>query len=273
MSADRRAAAVAGSYYPKEPEALRLAIAECLAEVPQEDRRCRACVVPHAGLLYSGKCAGAVFGRLAIPPTVVIVGPNHSGRLRSPGASLWRSGTFETPLGPVAVDETFGAVLERTCDRVAHDPLAHRAEHAIEVELPFLRVLAPASAIVPIVLAWDRWQDSRALAGALAAAVMSAAHDVLLIASSDFTHFESAESAGRKDRRALAAIERLDGRTLLEVCRRENITMCGRSAASVVVEAARQLGATAAEVVDYRHSGWVTGDDAMVVSYAGVLIR
>ncbi|HLA88849.1 MAG TPA: AmmeMemoRadiSam system protein B [Gemmatimonadaceae bacterium] len=272
MSDDLRRSAVAGLFYPADADALRAAVAECVAGVPGGQRRCRAGIVPHAALMYSGKCAGAVFARLAIPPTVVLVGPNHAALHRSPGASLWRSGAFETPLGPVPIDGAFAERLERASDLVAHDALAHRDEHALEVELPFLRVLAPDSAIVPLLLAWDRWAPCASLARALAQVVKDTPHDVLLVASSDLTHYESAERARAKDVLALAEIERADGRALLDACHRHDITMCGRAAAAVVVEAARQLGARAAEVVDYRHSGAVNGDDRRVVSYAGVLI-
>ena len=227
--------------------------------------------------MYSGACAGAVFGRVALPKTIVILAPNHTGLCESPGASLWRSGVFETPLGPVSIDETFAAALESTCDLVAHDPAAHRDEHAIEVELPFIAVCSPQSTIVPIVIDWSDWPRSEQLAAALfetATAVRDAgggADDVLFLASSDMTHYESVEVAARKDGLAFEAIEALDGCGLLDVCGREQITMCGRVPAAIVLEIARRLGATSAEVVDYRHSGLVTGSNRSVVSYAGVL--
>jgi hypothetical protein len=263
---------VAGSFYPRDADALRALVSECVAGVPAEGRRCVAVIVPHAGLVYSGRCAGAVFGRLAPPRLVVLVAPNHTGVCRSPGASLWRSGAFETPLGDVPVDAAFAEALEHECDLAAHDPAAHRDEHAIEVELPFLRVLAPEAAIVPVVLAWDDWPRCERLAGALAHAVRNTPGDVLLVASSDMTHYESAASAQRKDDLALACVRALDGQALLDACRREHITMCGRAPAATVLAAARQLGATRTEVVDYRHSGQVSGDFGSVVSYAGAIV-
>ncbi len=204
---------------------------------------------------------------------MVVMCPNHTGVWDARGgASLWGRGAFETPLGRVRVAEEFARALETRCRLVEHDPAAHLREHAIEVELPFLSVLSPGSAIVPLVLAWDDWARCRELADALAPLVAEWPADVMLVASSDMTHFESAERAAAKDRIALDAIERLDAEELLSACRRERITMCGRAPAAVAVEAARQLGATRAEVVDYRHSGMVTGDDSSVVAYAGVLI-
>lgn len=270
---DVRPAAVAGQFYPADAGELRALVERFLAEVEAEPARVRAAVTPHAGLIYSGGCAAQVFGRLEFPPVVVILAPNHSGLLGAPGgASLWARGAFETPLGPVPVAAEFAEALEGRCPLAAHDPSAHAREHAVEVELPFLALLAPDSAVVPIVLAWDDWERCKELADALAGLASEWPEDVLFVASSDMTHYESARSAERKDRIALAAIERLDGAGLLDACERQGITMCGRAAAAVAIEAARQLGATRAELVDYRHSGWVTGDDASVVAYAGLLI-
>lgn len=268
-----RPPAVAGQFYPHDPAALTRLVEECLRNVPREARRAPAAIVPHAGLVFSGHGAGAVFGRLALPRTVVILAPNHTGRCDSPGASLWRSGAFATPLGDVRVDEEFAGALEQACDLVAHDPSAHRSEHAIEVQLPFLQVMSPASAIVPIVIAGEDWARSERLAAALASLAGKAPATVTIIATSDMTHYEPARSAERKDRPALQAIERLDGHALLDICREQQLTMCGRAPAAIAIEAARRLGASHADLVDYRHSGLVTGDDSDVVSYAGVIVQ
>lgn len=267
-----RPPAVAGSFYPADPAELRAMVQRCVEAVPREQRVVRGAIVPHAGLVYSGRCAGAVLARLAFPPVVVILAPNHTGMAASPRAGLLARGAMATPLGAIEVDEAFGRALLKVCDLVEDDPLAHRREHAVELELPFLSVLAPASRVVPLVLSFDDWPRCERLAGALSRCVESWPDPVLLLASSDMTHYEPAAAAARKDRLALAAIERLDGRALLEVCRRERVTMCGRAPAAVVVEAARRLGATRGELLDYRHSGEVTGDDSQVVSYAGVVI-
>lgn len=269
---DLRPPAVAGQFYPADAGELRGLVAECLAGVPRDGRVCPAALLPHAGLVYSGRTAAAVLGRLALPPVVVILCPNHTGRLDSTGASLWARGGFATPLGVVPVAAAFASRLALECELVAPDAEAHRAEHAIEVELPFLQVLAPASAIVPIVIAWDDWRRSDRLAATLAAVARRWPEPILLLASSDLNHYEPATVGERKDRLALERIESLDGHGLLDLCRRERISMCGRAPAAIVLEAAKRLGATSAEVVDYRHSGWVTGDDGRVVGYAGVLV-
>ncbi len=274
MAADRttRRPAVAGQFYPDDPDELREIVSACLEDVPDEARHCHAAIVPHAGLPYSGRCAGAVFGRLRLPPVVVILAPNHTGVCRSPGASSWQRGVFDTPLGAVRIDETLADTLARASDLIAHDPAAHEAEHAVEVVLPFLQVRAPETRIVPLVIAWTDWPRSHALASALASVLSTWPSEVLLLASSDMNHHESARDTEIKDHAALDTIAALDGAALLATCARRHISMCGRVPAAIAIEAARQLGARTADVVDYRHSGEVSGDRSSVVSYAGVLI-
>ncbi len=268
-----RAPAVAGSFYPAAPAELRALLERLVTPIALTPRTVRAAIVPHAGLVYSGACAGIVFRNIALPPVVVVLAPNHTGRLGAPGgASAWMRGSFRTPLGTLCVAEGFLSALADRCKLVAHDPLAHSQEHAVEVELPFIQRLAPSATIAPIVLAWDEWSYCRELGAELAETVRSWPETVLLLASSDMTHYESAESCARKDRLALAAAEKLDGEELLAICERHHVTMCGRAPAATVLEAAKRLGATAAEVVDYRHSGLVTGDDSRVVAYAGVIV-
>jgi len=172
----------------------------------------------------------------------------------------------------VPVDAACAAQVAAATSLVAVDHEAHRGEHAIEVVLPFLQVLRSDARIVPLVLAWDRWEQARELGDALAGVVREAGEPVLLLASSDLNHYESAAVSEKKDARALEAVAALDGAELLSRCRRERISMCGRGPAAVVLAAARALGATRGDVVDYRHSGWASGDDSQVVGYGGVVI-
>lgn len=231
-------------------------------------------IVPHAGYIYSGPTAAAVFTRIVVPGLVVIVAPNHTGIGNADsGVSLWESGAFRTPLGEVPVDaDAATALLELSGGVVTVDHDAHRAEHAVEVELPFLQMVRADVRIVPLVLAWDAWQPARLLGEMLARLVKAAGEPVLLLASSDLNHYEPAAVSEKKDARALEAVTALDGEELLARCKRERISMCGRGPAAVVLAAAGVLGAKRAEVVDYRHSGWVSGDNARVVGYAGVVI-
>lgn len=274
-----RPPAVSGRFYPSDPTELRATVATLLADArkksgPTPPAPIRAVIAPHAGYIYSGPTAAAVFARTGIPGLVVILAPNHTGILEARGGvSLWEAGAFRTPLGDVPVDAGAAAGLsEVSGGMVAVDHAAHRTEHAVEVELPFLQMLRADVRIVPLVLAWDAWASAQLLADALARFVQAAGEPVLLLASSDLNHYEPASVSEQKDARALEAVTALDGAELLARCKREHISMCGRAPAAVVIAAARALGGTRAEVVDYRHSGWVSGDNARVVGYAGVVI-
>jgi len=269
---------VSGRFYPGAKPDLAATVAELLTAARADlgstpPAPYRAVLVPHAGYVYSGATAAAVFARVALPSLVVILAPNHTGVCRAPGgASLWEEGAFRTPLGDVPVDASCAAALRAASPLVGVDHEAHRAEHAIEVMLPFLQSLRSDVRIVPLVLAWDVWENARELGEALARVVREAQESILLLASSDLNHYESAAVSEQKDARALEAVTALDGAELLARCRRERITMCGRAPAATVLAAARALGATRAEVVDYRHSGWVSGDNSQVVGYGGVVI-
>ncbi len=269
-----RPPAVSGRFYPSDPVELRATVATMLADARANPATVRAIIVPHAGYIYSGRSAAKVFAQVAIPGLVIILAPNHTGISEAKGGvSLWEAGAFRTPLGDVPVDaEMAAALLEVSRGVVGVDHDAHRAEHAVEVELPFLQVLRADVRIVPLVIAWDAWEAARALGEILARLVTATREPVLLLASSDLNHYEPAQVSEQKDAQALEAIRGLDGAELLARCKRERISMCGRGPAATVIAAARALGAERAEVVDYRHSGWVSGDNARVVGYAGVVI-
>ena len=273
-----RPPAVSGRFYPSDPAELRATVATLLADartaVRPSDRPAVGVIAPHAGYIYSGPTAAAVFAHVTIPGLVIILAPNHTGISDAAGGvSLWEAGAFRTPLGDVPVDaELAQALLELSRGVVSVDHEAHRAEHAVEVELPFLKRLRSDVRIVPLVLGWDSWEPARQLGEILARLVRAAGEPVLLLASSDLNHYEPAAVSEEKDARALEAVQSLDGEELLVRCKRERISMCGRGPAATVIAAARALGATRADVVDYRHSGWVSGDNARVVGYAGVVI-
>jgi len=274
-----RPPAVAGRFYPKDPTELRATVATLLADARVESNHAvptpyHAVITPHAGYIYSGPTAARVFAAVTIPGLVVILAPNHTGVCEAEsGISLWESGAFRTPLGEVPVDADAAQALREISKgfiEIDHD--AHRSEHAIEVELPFLQLLRADVRIVPLVIAFDEWRPARVLAEMLARLVQAAGEPVLLVASSDLNHYEPAAISETKDEMALEPIRALDGEELLARCRRERITMCGRTPAAVALCAARDLGAKQAQVVDYRHSGWVSGDNERVVGYAGVVI-
>jgi MEMO1 family protein len=273
-----RPPAVSGRFYPADPIELRATVATLLADarkaVGPSGRPAVGVIAPHAGYIYSGPTAAAAFAQAAIPGLVIILAPNHTGISKAKGGvSLWEAGAFRTPLGDVPIDvEMAKALLEVSRGVVGVDHDAHRAEHAVEVELPFLQLLCADVRIVPLVIAWDTWDAARLLGEMLARLVNAAGEPVLLLASSDMNHYESAVVTEQKDAQALDAVRALDGADLLARCKREQISMCGRGPAAAVIAAARALGAERAEVVDYRHSGRVSGDNARVVGYAGVVI-
>jgi MEMO1 family protein len=266
---------VSGRFYPATGDALEREVRALLAPVEPvaHPAAARAAIVPHAGLVYSGLTAAHVIARLDLPRLVVVLAPNHTGRCRAPGGvSLWEAGAFATPLGDVAIAADLAEAVRAASPLVGVDHAAHLDEHAIEVELPFLQVRRRDVAIVPLVLAWDDWERAQRLGDALAGVVRAWGEPVLLLASSDLNHHESGSVTELKDAQALAAIVALDGAELLRRCRAERISMCGRAPVAVALAAARALGSVRAEVVDYRHSGWVTGDESRVVGYGGVVI-
>jgi AmmeMemoRadiSam system protein B len=267
---------VAGLFYPAQPAALLDAVTSLLdAAAPAgPPAPAVAAMAPHAGYVYSGGTAARVFAALEVPRRCIVLAPNHTGDGDAPqGGSVYALGVLGTPMGDVPVDETLAAALLAECSGLADDPAAHRREHAVEVELPFLLARRPDLTVVPVVLAWTDWPRTRGLGEALARVVAAAGEPVLLLASSDMNHYESAATAEHKDRLALAPLAALDGEGLLEATRRHRVSMCGRVPAAAVAHAARLLGAAAGVQVHYSHSGMVTGDASQVVSYAGVIFR
>ena len=274
MRAVRRPA-VAGRFYAATADAVEREVRSLLDPLKPiaHPAAARACIVPHAGYLYSGVTAAHVFARIDLPRLVVILAPNHTGLCHAPGGvSLWEEGAFATPLGEVPVAADLAEAVRAASPLVSADHAAHEQEHAVEVQLPFLQVRRSDVAIVPLVLAWDDWERARELGEAIARVVRAWSEPVLLLASSDLNHYESGSVTELKDAQALEAIRAMDGAELLRRCRVERISMCGRAPVAATLAAARRLGGTRAEVVDYRHSGWVTGDESRVVGYGGVVI-
>ena len=269
-----RRPAVAGRFYPGNPEDLR---AEAQAYLSQSKSNNQAavqaigCIAPHAGYVYSGHVAGAVFARLEIPERCVVLCPNHTGMGRA--LAILSEGAWETPLGEVPVDEELAGALKRQFPALHEDAAAHRAEHAIEVELPFLQLRQPKLQIVPIALGTGQFEVLEALGVALAEVVAAQAAAVLIVASSDMNHYESDAVTRVKDHRAIERILTLDPRGLFDVVTQQNISMCGFGPAVVMLTAARQLGAKSAELVKYATSGDISGDRNAVVGYAGVVVK
>ena len=265
-----RPAAVAGSFYPANPSALRTELNRCLSS---KGSRLEAlgCIVPHAGYVYSGAVAGAVYSRLERPETVILLGPNHTGRGRP--LSVLSQGRWETPLGPVAVAEPLAAALIESIPDLETDGEAHRLEHSLEVQLPFLLHLWPSVQIVPIVSGVDELSQLESLGSGLARVLMDLKPKPLIIASSDMNHYENDRVSREKDRLALDRILDLDARGLHDTVQANRISMCGYGPAVAMLTASCMLGAETAELIRYANSGEVTGDTDSVVGYAGVVVQ
>jgi len=266
--------AVAGRFYPRDPEELRAEVETYLSQgLTQDQPRVRAigCMVPHAGYMYSGHVAGAVFARVEVPERCIVLCPNHTGMGRA--LAILSEGTWETPLGDIPVDVQLARALRDLFPALNEDPAAHKAEHAAEVELPFLQTRQPHLSFVPITLGTGQLEVLEQLGMALADVIAKDKDPVLIVASSDMNHYESDAITRVKDHRAIERILSLDPRGLYDVVTQQDISMCGFGPAVAMLTAARQLGARSAELVKYATSGDVSGDRDLVVGYAGVVVR
>ncbi len=268
-----RQPAVAGRFYPRDRETLLNDVRSYLKRVDSAATPAPVlgCMAPHAGYVYSGAVAGAVFASLKVPQRCIVLGPNHTGKGRP--LAIMSDGTWETPLGHVPIDSALADALKQHFPLLTEDADAHRSEHAIEVELPLLLACRADLAFVPIALGTGQFEVLEKLGEAIAAAIRSQGGDVLIVASSDMNHYENDAITRIKDQKAIDRILALDARGLFDVVKQERISMCGFGPAVVMLTAAKRLGATSAELVKYATSGDVSGDRNLVVGYAGVIVR
>jgi hypothetical protein len=265
-----RLPAVAGRFYPDNPEELTALVREYARPQPDtKPQQVKACLVPHAGYRFSGHVAGAVFSRIALPKKIIILGVRHFPRGES--LAILSSGAWRTPLGDAPVDEALAAALQKECPILREDRVAHSAEHSLEVQLPFLQVLSPGFAFVPLALGSVRFDDLVAVGEALAR-VLAANPEVLLLTTSDLNHYESDAITRLKDKKAMDQILARNPRGLYDVCRNEDISMCGLGPAVAMLTALRALAARQAELVRYATSADISGDSSSVVGYAGFIL-
>jgi len=265
-----RRPAVAGRFYPRDAEELRAEAGAYLAQTVATPVRAAGCIAPHAGYMYSGHVAGAVFARVKIPRRCIVLGPNHTGMGRA--LAITSEGAWETPLGEVPIDSALAAALRHRFPALEEDAAAHRAEHALEVELPFLQIRQPQLTLVPIALGTRQFEVLDQLGCALADVIAAQKDPILIVASSDMNHYESDTVTRVKDHRAIERILTLDPRGLYDVVTEQAISMCGLGPVVAMLTAARKLGAKSAELVKYATSGDISGDRDMVVGYAGVVV-
>ena len=269
MSAIVREPAVAGRFYPANPERLR---ADIDSYLPSGDKTpAIACMVPHAGYMYSGQVAGAVFSRLEIPASCIVLGPNHTGRGHP--LAITKEGAWRTPLGEIPIHSELAETLMREFPALSEDSAAHRLEHSIEVEIPFLQVCRPDVKFVPITIGTGQLILLEQLGEAIANVMKNSRESVLIVASSDMNHYEDDATTRVKDRKAIEKILALDAPGLYETVMNESISMCGFGPAVTMLTAARRLGAQKAELAQYATSADVSGDHNITVGYAGIVIR
>lgn len=269
---------VAGQFYSGSQDGLRRQIEECFlsdigpGELPKSGDAKRdiiGCVVPHAGYMYSGPVAAHVYGELArqeAPETIVIISPNHTG---TGSLAALSNEDWETPLGVVKTDIEVVDALFRGCESLDIDETAHMSEHSLEVQLPFLQYIYGGFKMVPICMMWP----SMEILEDVAECISKIEKDILVIASSDFTHYESHESATKKDNNAISHILNMDERRFLQTVRENNLSICGHAPIVACLSSVKKLGATSTRLLKYATSGDVTGDYGQVVGYAGIIMR
>jgi MEMO1 family protein len=274
-----RPAAVAGSWYPGTAAALTRDVDRYLADVDVDPPRGRldAVIAPHAGLMFSGPVGAYAYAAAAAGgpyDAAILVGPSHF--VAFDGVAVYPSGAFDSPLGPAPIDDALAADLERASSIVQPLPAAHRREHSLEMQLPFLRRLLPDVPIVPLLMGYQTRETITALAEALAAAAGS--RRALMVASTDLSHYFDATAARELDARVEACVAAADPDRLLGIFEqypegeRGRYVACGGGPAIAVMLAARARGAKHGRVLKYMHSGQISGDNSGVVGYlAGAL--
>jgi len=262
-----RRTAVAGSWYPGSPSALAAAVDSYMSEAgdgPQPLSRLVGLIAPHAGLIYSGPVAAYAYRQLRARPVdlIVLVGPSHF--VGFDGVAIHRGG-FDTPLGVAEFDEGAAAAITSAASVVREHPTAHLREHSLEMQMPFIKRVAPQAKIVALLMGWQEEETARALGDALGSAL--ADRDVLLVASTDLSHYQDAATASALDAVVIDHVSRLDADGLQRALNRRPDHACGGGPTVAVMRAARQLGATDAVVLKYADSGDVSGDKSAVVGY------
>ena len=267
-----RKPAVANQFYPGDPARLHYEVGR-LMEDATKARDAIAVVAPHAGYMYSGHVAGAVFSRIRVPQKCIILGPNHTGF--GAEVSVMAEGVWDMPLGEVPIATHLARRILELAPLGEADNEAHIYEHSLEVQVPFLQYRQKDLEIVPICLSRMTYEDCMALGRAISQAIREEGdgpEGVLVVASTDMTHYEPQEQASKKDALAIECIKALAPSDLYDTVIANRITMCGFIPTTVALVAALELGASRAELVKYATSGDITGDFRQVVGYAGFII-
>jgi len=275
-----RKPAQAGSFYEDTEGALRTQIQNCFLRPPgpctmpsvpaERDEQLVGLVAPHAGYMYSGPVAAHSYNRLASSGprrSIVIIGPNHTGL--GSGVSTMTTGEWSTPLGEVKVDTELAKEITGNSSLIDVEDEAHKFEHSIEVQLPFLQFIYPRQfQFVPICMMLQDLETSKDIGEAVAKAVSG--KGTVLIASSDWTHYEPHDEAVRKDMEALRAAMEMDPQKFQTTIEEKRVSACGYGPVTAVIHASRILGAKNSQLLSYKTSGDITGDKKAVVGYASL---
>lgn len=267
-----RMPAVAGQFYPGSAQELEKQIS-ALVDKKAEKLDCLACMLPHAGYMYSGAVAGQTVSRIKLKDKIILLGPNHTGY--GVEFSIMTEGEWQTPLGKIKIDDNLAKEILNHSKYLKDDPLAHLYEHSLEVELPFLQYFKNNFQIVPIIILSSELTALKEIGKEIASVIKESnlQDSILIVASSDMTHYEPHTQAVKKDQQAIEAILELNEDKLYERIKNLNISMCGYAPVVVMLQAVKSLGAKKAELVKYQTSGDVTADKSSVVGYAGIIIR
>jgi len=266
-----RQPAVAGQFYPSSSQGLKDQI-EAFIDKQANKQDIIACMLPHAGYVYSGSVAAQTVSRINIKDRIILLGPNHTGY----GAkySIMPKGVWQTPIGEISIDSDLAQGILNRSKHLKPDDEAHTYEHSLEVELPFLQYFKTNFQIVPIAFFSDNLLVLKKIGQAIASCIekLKIKDSTLIVASSDMTHYEPQAQTEKKDHMAIEAILQLNEEKLFQLINQYNITMCGFAPVIAMLSAAKSLGAKKGELVRYQTSGDTTGDTAAVVGYAGVII-
>lgn len=264
----QREPCVAGRFYPQDASELKAMIGS-FDDWSVQKAQVRGIIAPHAGYLYSGKVAAAVWCRIIVPETTIVIGPNHTGK--GAPVSVYPNGSWATPLGLVAIDEKMTTEILRHSRIAVPDIEAHRLEHSIEVQLPFIQTANPSSKLVAITM--GDYSETAILDLANSIAGVANPETTLVVASSDFSHYEPEYTAKARDKIAIEEIKKLDWSSLYDVVTQKEISMCGLGPICVAIECAKRWGAQAGKLLAYSNSGVMSHDYSNVVTYAAMAFK
>jgi len=263
---------VAGQFYPGNKKDLD-SFFDNIIQLNQQKIKAKSIIAPHAGYIYSGKTAAQAYSLAEIPDNIILLGPNHTGR--GTPISVYPPGAWETPYGQVPINEQAVNLIVDKTPFAQKDANAHIFEHSLEVHLPFLQYIKRDNSftIVPICIADENTQHLQDLSQAIYETIKETQNETLIIASTDFSHYEPASIAKEKDSQCIDAIIKLNETRLIQTVYEKNVSMCGYLPVFVAISAAKKLGAKNGKLIKYSTSGDITGDNTEVVGYASIILE